>query len=90
MKRLLILLRDHIKNKDRIASGLCLETRIMFNAGIITHEEYNDLQDYIYYHRPKRGKHFTNVGGGWHWNITEVPPRLAWLNDQIKNFHNNR
>lgn len=91
-KVLLKLLRDRIKDRPDIQSGLCNEVMSMYCERSLTHIESNFLLDYIKFHRPKRGKHFVEwrKDRGWYWDLQLVEPRLAWLNDQIKNFHHNR
>ena len=87
-------LRDRIKGQKRIASGLCLETKFMRDDNRITKDECDAMLNYIHKHRPKKGKHFVPYNNssnyGYFWESELVAPRLAWLNDQIKNFHNDR
>ena len=94
MKKLLIKLRDRIKGQTSIYSGLCYEISLMRICREITVSEASDLENYVSQRRPKKGKHFDPVNNyspyGYYWACSEVAPRLAWLNDQIKNFHNNR
>ena len=87
-KELLILLRDYIKDRDIIASGLCQEIYEMFLDNEILSDEVRKLNNFIYKNRPRKGKHFDieYQNQVWYWKKMEVAPRLAWLNDLIDEF----
>ena len=86
IKVLLILLRDRIKNKKELCTGLCNEATFLINDGLIFFKECDRLHDYFNIHRPKRGKHFDKywAGHSYFCELTLVEPRLDWLNYRIK------
>ena len=90
-KELLIKLRNQIRYQYS-RSGLCGDILIMQTENIICHAEGQALRAYVLRHRPKRGKHFDHnyKDSSWFWCSYQLAPRIAWLNDQIANFHENR
>jgi len=99
-KELLIVLRDHLEtikkqneqnglNPNFIEYGFCHEIDVLQNIGVFTDGEQVDLMNYLDSHRPKRGKHYdhSHRNCSYWWTRTLLKPRLAWLNDQIKNYH---
>ena len=89
-KKLLIKLRDQIKDKPILMSGLCYEVikLCIYSSSPITEDEYSSLTKYIHQHRPKWGKHFCEdyCNNAWYWPEHEVKPRLDWLNYRIKYY----
>ena len=85
-KELLIMLRDRIKEKDRLESGLCREISIMCNIDLFTIEDNIELKVYIRNNRPIQGPHFNEeyADCDWFWPLFIVEPRLAWLNYLIE------
>ena len=88
-KELLIELRDQIRDKTELSYvgfkiGLCNEITCLS----ITDEDHHILFRYINTHRPRKGKHFDPLykNDAYYWKIGLVEPRLAWLNDTIKNY----
>ena len=66
---------------------LCLLICHMVDNNIINKDEWNKLDNYIDFHRPKEGeKHYDpfQKDSVYYWKEDEWPPRLAWLLDQIK------
>ena len=81
--KLLIILRDDIKDKYFLDSGLCYEIAILYNKKIITFEEKIRLHTFINNNRPKNGQfgyNKRNSSSYWYWPSSDVPLRLRWLN----------
>lgn len=91
IKKLLVILRDELKNGCLLPTGLCHVVTYKLSNRLAT-DELEALKTYIENHRPKRGKHFDieYQYDYWYWKWGDRISRIDWLNDQIKNFHKNR
>ena len=85
IRELLIILRDHTEKKGYINSGLCWEIKMLRKSFEITLEESEDLHNYIWSHRPKRGQYYVKTieDSAWYWSRGLVRVRLGWLNYRI-------
>ena len=82
---LLIKLRDQIKDRPSLDSGLCHEVSEMLANGDIYIHDWSELFHFIRVNRPRRRKHYDSLckGNLWYWPMGYVEPRLDWLNGII-------
>ena len=86
INKLLIILKDHIQNKKSIKSGICSEIEIRERDNVINFGERIKLRIFMSNHRPMRGEHFDrkHKQDAYWWPIGKKEPRIAWLNNKIK------
>lgn len=80
MKRLLRILRKHLPDLMTRGgnSGICACITDLHYGNIITYEEAAQLRNYIKLHRP------ANSGFLFWWPANEIPPRITFLTQLIK------
>jgi hypothetical protein len=59
-------------------SGLCGLSDMLVDNELISDQENNIIMDYIEANKP------TNAGDPWWFEPFSIPPREAWLDEQIK------
>ena len=78
-------MRDNIElfEKEKMG-GLCRLTAHLCNGDVITEDEEEIIDKYIYRNAPKRYSEYTGMELEFKWTQYELKPRLKWLNEQIK------
>lgn len=97
LKELLIILRDSLKEGDKIFyfnSGICGEIADLLTKGVISTEEHDDVSCHIYINKPNSELHseFVNelfINYEWWWKKMKHNPkareiRIEFLNKLIK------
>jgi len=79
---LLIILKE---NKKYFASGLCALIDILKTKSIITGTEAVKLRNHLHlFHTRSRNLAVWELSVGYYWKACEWPPRLRWINQEIK------
>ena len=79
--QLLTILHNRLEiEPEYLYMGLCLTTINLKYDGYISFLEWEDINNYIAYHRPKVVWMNTN----YYWDPTVLPPRMEWLKKHIK------
>jgi hypothetical protein len=76
--KLLVFLRDYIRDTDRFFNGMCLIIMRMNNQNLISLDERVLLIRYFEENKPK------HIKTSYWWKVGDKVPRLKWLNKQIK------
>jgi len=96
IKELLILLREELPIRINHPKGgsLCWTIANLWIDDLITDEEYEEVNDYIYENKPEDawdycvGDDFDRVNGFW-WPYGELEPRLEFLDKLINEIDEN-
>jgi hypothetical protein len=68
--------------------GICGWILSLYNYGIITEEERNEITSYVEIKRPK--SYSFGIVNPYSWIPGEIKPRVVWVNNQIKILSNEK